>query len=77
VTYRIRIPQADERSESFGQFVVACGDAAQVLDATEEPLDEVAMTVSPSVERGKQPMSHPSTRPTGKALVCAVSKAEP
>lgn len=41
----VRADQTDERSESFGQFLVESGDAPEVFDAAEEALDEVATAV--------------------------------
>ena len=41
----------NERQEGFGEFVVARGDASELLDAAEETLDQVAALVEMPVER--------------------------
>lgn len=38
-----------ESEEGFGGFVVASGDAAELLEAIEHPLDAVAVFVAPKV----------------------------
>jgi hypothetical protein len=40
-----RPDQEDERGESFGELLVPGGDATEVLQPTEDALDEVAVTV--------------------------------
>ena len=41
----------NERQEGFGEFVVARGDASELLDTAEETLDQVAGLVDVPVER--------------------------
>lgn len=41
----------DERQEGFGEFVVARSDASELLDATEETLDQIAIFVEMPIER--------------------------
>ena len=41
----------NERQERLGEFVVASGDAPELLDATEEALDQIAAFVEVPVER--------------------------
>ena len=41
----------NERQESVGKFVVACGDTSELLDTAEEALDQVAALVDVPVER--------------------------
>ena len=49
--------EMNERQEGLGEFVVACGDASELLDATEETLDQVATLVDVAVERtGMEPI---------------------
>ena len=43
--------EMNERQEGLGEFVVARGDASELLDATEETLDQVAALVEVSIER--------------------------
>ena len=48
-------PQRGEldHGEKFGgELVIACGDAAEVLQLGEEPLDQIALAVEPLVEAG-------------------------
>ena len=42
--------QGDEGSEAFRQFVVASSDSSELLDTTEEPLNQVAVFVQMLVE---------------------------
>jgi len=41
----------NERQEGRGEFVVARGDASELLDATEETFDQVAIFVEMPIER--------------------------
>ena len=43
----------NERQESVGKFVVACGDTSELLDTAEEALDQVAALVDVPVERSR------------------------
>ena len=46
-----RIPQKDEGSEEgFVEFVVASGDASEVFELVDEPLDAIALAVKSLVE---------------------------
>ena len=42
--------ECDEGRESLGQFIVASGDTAKLLDPTEESLDEISTFVAALVE---------------------------
>ena len=47
----------NERQEGLGEFVVTCGDAPELLDATEETLDQIAVLVEVPIERtGVEPI---------------------
>lgn len=41
----------DERQEGLGEFVVARGDASELLDAVEETVDQIAVLVDMPIER--------------------------
>jgi hypothetical protein len=41
----------NERQEGLGEFVVARGDASELLDAAEEALDQIAVLVDMPIER--------------------------
>ena len=43
----------DERQERFGEFVVTCRDASELLDPAEETLDEVAVFVDMAIETSR------------------------
>ena len=43
----------DERQKRRGEFVVARGDASELLDATEETLDQIAIFVEMPIERAR------------------------
>ena len=40
----------NERQEGLGEFVVARGDASELLDATEETLDQIAALAEMPIE---------------------------
>ena len=47
----------NERQGRLGKFVVTCGDASELLDATEETLDQVASLVNVPIEcSGREPI---------------------
>lgn len=43
--------QGDERGEAFGELVAASGNAAELFDAAEEPLDQVVVFVLVAIKR--------------------------
>lgn len=43
----------NERQEGFCEFVVASGNASELLDTTEEPFDQIAAFVDMPVERAR------------------------
>ena len=45
--------EMNERQERLGEFVVARGDASELLDTTEETLDQIAAFVDMPVERAR------------------------
>ncbi len=44
--------ELDQSEKIGGEPVVACGDAAEVLQLGEEPLDQIALAVEPLAEAG-------------------------
>ena len=45
--------EMDESQEGFGEFVVTCRDASELLDPAEETLDEVAVFVDMAIETSR------------------------
>jgi hypothetical protein len=44
--------ELDHGEKIGGELVIACGDAAEVLQLGEEPLDQIALAVEPLAEAG-------------------------